>query len=133
LINATTGVLAFAGNTAVTSGPKTLEIDPTNSFLYVSTISGGAGGRLEAFSINSTTGALVPLLGSPLISPSATPPSSLRMDPTGKFLLSGHYAASGQSQVDVYSVASTGVPTLITDSPFNICTGILTMAMTKLY
>lgn len=131
-INPITGVLGTSFSRVVSSGPVTLERDPTNSFLYVVSTAGGGGGKLEVLSINQTTGILSATSVALLTSPSTAPPSTLRTDPTGKFLLSGHYLASGQSQVDVYSIETPGSPVLISGSPFNICTGILAMVLAKL-
>jgi 6-phosphogluconolactonase len=131
-LDASTGALGALVSTTVTSGPISLDIDPTSKYLYVATSNGGAGGKLEAYSIDSTSGSLTALAGSPFTSPAAAAPSMVKVEPSGNFVLVAHYRATGTSQMAVYGIAaSTGVPTSV-GSAYDICSNILAMAVARI-
>ena len=132
-IDSNTGAIGTLFSTTVTSGPVSLDVDPTSKYLYVATTSGGTGGQFEAFSIDDATGALTALTGSPFTSPAVAAPSQVKVDPGGNFVLASHYRSSGTSQMDVWQIsASTGIPTITTGSPFDICSNILAMAIARI-
>jgi 6-phosphogluconolactonase len=65
--------------------PNGLAVDPTGSFLYVAN---SGSGTVSAFTINSATGVLTPVAGSPFMaSGTASPatPTSVRVDPSAQF------------------------------------------------
>jgi 6-phosphogluconolactonase len=86
-------------------------------FVYVANVSSG---NISGYSINPTTGALTPIVGSPFpidtqASPQAASPLSLAVDPTGKFA----YSANFLDTVSGYTIDSTtGALTSIPGSPF---------------
>ena len=94
-------------------GPGGLAIDPAGKFLFATEISAGT---VAAFTINSATGALTAVQGSPF--PASTFPAQAAVDPTGKFLYVSNYndPAGG---VSAYTINSTsGALTAIAGSPF---------------
>src|SRR6185312_7870782 len=89
-INADGTLTKVAGSPwTVGIGPRFLDIDPTGRFAYVS--SAGTGGTgVYGFTINSTTGALTVMTGSPFAtgptgSATASEPQFITVDPSGKF------------------------------------------------
>jgi 6-phosphogluconolactonase (cycloisomerase 2 family) len=89
-------------------------VDPSGKFLYATTdtASGGSGtGLVVVFSIDSTTGALSPVAGSPF--PAGVSPTELVVAPSGQFL----YVSDSASGILAFSVAS-GTLTPIAGSPF---------------
>jgi 6-phosphogluconolactonase len=130
-LDSSTGAIGTLFSTTVTSGPVSLDVDPTSKYLFVATTNGGSGGKFEAFSIDDTTGALTALTGSPFSSPAAAAPSQVRVEPNGNFVLTSHYRTNGTSQMAVWQLAS-GVPTITSGSPFDICSNILAMAIARI-
>lgn len=94
-----------------------------SSFLYVantSTVNAGSTttGNISAFSVNSTTGVLTPVKGTPFAPTIGTGPSTLVIDPTGRFLFATTPGSSFSIWCfDINSV--NGVLTVANDSPFN--------------
>src|SRR5215470_7173721 len=89
-INPTTGALTqIAGSPFPTvgsfPGPSIMANDPAGKFLYVS-LSGtaNANNQVAAFTVNSSTGALTPIAGSPVTV--GRDPQGLAVTPDGKFL-----------------------------------------------
>ncbi|MCZ8154726.1 MAG: beta-propeller fold lactonase family protein [Leptospira sp.] len=105
-INSTSGVLAQiaglgAGYSTVDNSPDSLLVDPKNRFVYV----GNQSGSLAGFTIDSSTGGLTAMSGSPF----AGFTGALAMEPSGTYLYSG----TG-GNVRTFSVnSSTGVPAQI--------------------
>jgi YVTN family beta-propeller protein len=88
-INSSSGTLTeIAGSpfsietnpTGPETGPQSIIIDPSRRFAYVA----NSTDTLSAYSINSSTGALTLLSGSPFAT--GDNPSSVTVDPTGRFL-----------------------------------------------
>jgi 6-phosphogluconolactonase (cycloisomerase 2 family) len=91
-------------------GDAGMAISPNGRFLYLSSRS--TLGRIEAYTIASSTGGLSPVNGSPFGSPGS--PKELVLDPSGKFL----FVATG-SGVAAYAVdAASGALTAVAGSPF---------------
>jgi 6-phosphogluconolactonase (cycloisomerase 2 family) len=121
IIDATTGILtavpgspfSFSGQTVANSNPVGIVVDSTGQFVYVA-LAGGS--QVAAFSINSGTGALAPVPGSPF--PAGNKP--FLMATTGKFL----YVSNAQDgTVSGYGIDSTsGVLSPLTGSPYSIPT-----------
>jgi 6-phosphogluconolactonase len=89
-----------------------MSVDQTNQFLYVSTIGG-----ISAYTIDSTTGMLTAIAGSPFGSGVANP-WSITVTPNNKFL----YEADAKQAAVIYGYSidqSSGVLTAISGSPFN--------------
>ncbi len=119
-IDPTTGALTeIAGSPFATQsgfpGPGRLAIEPSGKFLYV-----GLGGTVNAnhfvaaFSIDSSTGALTPVSGSPFTTGDG--PFSIGLDQSGKYL---YTANSHDSSVSAFTIdSSTGALTAVSGSPF---------------
>jgi 6-phosphogluconolactonase len=112
-----TGVLTSLGAPyPVGAGPNWIAIDPTGKFLYVASLTGG---DFSGFTIDSTSGALTAMSGSPyavVVSANVTPLSGVAIDLTGKFL---YVSALNANKVYAYTINSTtGVPSPINSSPF---------------
>ncbi|MBA4108983.1 MAG: hypothetical protein C0487_05275 [Leptothrix sp. (in: Bacteria)] len=118
--NALTGGLAYKGFVSTPgSTPTGIAIDPNNKFAYTSNRSdntiraytiapgGGSQGLLTAISGGGAT-----------VSTPANPgPTSVATDPSGKFVYATLLAGGG---VAAYKInATTGVLTMVEDSPFN--------------
>jgi len=97
----------FAG-----SEPLSVAVDPSGRFTYVTNSTGGVSG----FMIDSSTGALTAIAGSPF--PSGLFPASVAVDPSGKFA----YVAdqfSAPNNISAYAIdPSTGVLSPVAGSPF---------------
>src|SRR5712692_8761354 len=95
-------LLAFAGQAFGQKKPK---------FAYVAN---DVSGNVSAYTINSSTGALSPVLGSPF--GAGTGPVSVAVDPSGKFV---YVAVEGSANVSAYSIDSTtGALSPVPGSPF---------------
>jgi hypothetical protein len=84
-IDSTTGALSPVTGSPFAAGdvPKSVAVDPSGKFAYVANVGGEAPGNVSAYTINSTTGALSPVLGSPFAA--GRIPFSVAADPSGKF------------------------------------------------
>jgi 6-phosphogluconolactonase len=116
-IDSTTGALTlvpgspflFAGQTVLNSRPFGIVVDSTGQFVYVTL---EATNQVAAFSIVSSTGALLPVPGSPF--PAGNTPFLFAT--TGKFL---YVSNALDGTVSGYSIDSTsGVLTALAGSPF---------------
>ena len=97
---------------ASASQPELLVMDPAGAFLYVMNISTGLG-NISVFSIDSGTGALSQVLGSPFSI--GLPPLNMRLTPSGDFLyvsVAGGVAGSNNGSVAAFSV-NGGALTLV--------------------
>ncbi|MCU7845625.1 MAG: lactonase family protein [Candidatus Thiodiazotropha sp. (ex Monitilora ramsayi)] len=90
-IAADTGALTSIGTIAAGSAPNDVAIDPSGRFVYVANV-GIASYNISAYSIDSTTGALTEIPGSPF--PAGSAPFSITVDPLGQFV----YVANQSSQ-----------------------------------
>jgi len=93
--------------------PNSVAADPSGRFLYEvnDPFNGTSSNELFAFTINSSTGALTPIQGSPFTSGADT--LSVSIDPTGKFL----YTADFGGSISEFSIdAVTGALTLVSQA-----------------
>jgi len=103
---------------------RALTIDPQGKYLYVSSYpesSTPAKSEVDAYSINSTDGALTPVPGSPYVEPNsaycANGAWDIAVHPSGNFLVLPNMCA----RVVVYRISrTTGTLTLIKGSPFPV-------------
>jgi 6-phosphogluconolactonase (cycloisomerase 2 family) len=86
----------------------------SNHFVYV-TEAAGAGGVVYAFAVNTSTGELTPVMGSPFSTGVAQPALGMAVDPAGKFL---YIAEQNTNQVAAFTIAADGTLTPIAGSPF---------------
>jgi 6-phosphogluconolactonase (cycloisomerase 2 family) len=105
--------------TGVGTPPGEIAIDPTGRFLYASTQIDDVvvpGHNVWAFKIDSSTGALALIAGSPFATLVNSQPVGLKVDPSGKFL---YVALSNSGSVAAFAIDSTtGSLTAVAGSPF---------------
>jgi len=105
------GVLTLAQVVQTGRDPVALAIDPGGSYLYTGNFSDNS---ISEFSIDSSSGQLSPLAGSP-IGITYTSPNSLFVEKSGKYL---YVANEGSTYVTSYSIGSDGGLSLLATSPF---------------
>jgi len=111
--NGDKGTLSLAGPiTQPGASPYGLAISPNGSFLYTGNF---GDNTISEFTIDSSSGLLAPIPGSP-IGETYTGPVSIVIDPSGKYL----YVANQQSSGNVagYTIGSNGALSLLTSSPY---------------
>jgi 6-phosphogluconolactonase (cycloisomerase 2 family) len=116
-IDASTGALRrLAGSPFVTGTPSfdkfaSISFDPSGKFAYVAN---GTMDNIAAYSVDTTTGALTAIAGSPFAAGGG--PVSTAVDPSGRFVYAANYRSY---EVSAYSIdAVTGALTEIAGSPF---------------
>jgi 6-phosphogluconolactonase (cycloisomerase 2 family) len=116
-IDATSGVLtAMAGSpVAADANPQSVIIEPTGRFAYVPNIGANFGnGDLSAYTINSNSGVLTAIPGSPFAS--GLIPQFITVHPNGKFAYVTNFTSNN---VWAYIIdANTGALTAVAGSPF---------------
>lgn len=113
VLTANAGTLSLAGPlTQPGASPYGLAISPNGNYLYTANF---GDNTISEFTIDSTSGLLSPIAGSP-IGETFTGPVSLVIDPSGTYL----YVANQQSSGNVagYTISSTGALSLLTSSPY---------------
>jgi DNA-binding beta-propeller fold protein YncE len=120
-INPSTGALtAIAGSPfAAGIGAISVAVDPSGMFAYVANAQViGQNGNVSAYTIDSSTGALTAIAGSPFAAGQG--PQSVAVDPSGKFA----YVANFGGGVSGYTIGpTTGALTPIAGSPFGAGNG----------
>jgi YVTN family beta-propeller protein len=124
-INPTTGALASLGSPVSTDGfgvyPGTITVDPFGKFAYVINegdpwgYEDGANGSVAMYTLDATTGALTytgsingtGLINSPNNCPGLCNPSSMVVDPSGKFAYVVTGAAGGPYDLAMYTLDAT--------------------------
>jgi len=121
-IDSTSGILTpIPGGFSAVSGERPLEwivIDPTGRFLYGSSIADSPvpGHNIWGFTIDSGSGALTAMAGSPFATSQNSQPFVMCVDPTGKFL---YVALSNAGSIAAFTIdSSTGALTPVSNSPF---------------
>lgn len=89
--------------------PFWLLVDPSGKFLYAADHSDPSGGEISVFAIDSTTGALTELSGSPFTFQVNSEPWGMAMSGNGQFLFTALWNAGSVEALSVNS--STGVVT----------------------
>jgi 6-phosphogluconolactonase (cycloisomerase 2 family) len=129
-INATTGVPTPVGSPyACPTGysPQWITVDPLDRFVYVVNNDSGLG-SISAYTLDSETGALTPVAGSPFAT--GFGPASMVIDPTGKFAYVNNEDDSPGGDVSGYTIdAATGALTAMAGSPFLSGSGALSIAL----
>ncbi len=136
-INSTTGALSPVTGSPFAAGsfPFSVAVDPTGKFAYVANACGvtcTVSGNVSAYTIDSTTGALSPVPGSPFAAGSF--PISVAVDPSGKFAYvtnqCGNVFCSVSGSVSAYTIDSTtGALSPVPGSPFAAGTFPLSVAI----
>jgi 6-phosphogluconolactonase (cycloisomerase 2 family) len=129
-INATTGVPTPVGSPyACPTGyiPQWITVDPLDRFVYVVNNDSGFG-SISAYTLDSDTGALTPVAGSPFAT--GFGPASMVIDPTGKFAYVNNEDDAPGGDVSGYTIdAATGALTAMAGSPFLSRSGALSIAL----
>ena len=121
-INSSTGALSAVAGSPVASGqvPTSVTVDPSGRFAYVANTANNncpatcSDSNVSAYSINSSTGALSAVTGSPFAA--GRVPSSVTVDPLGRFAYVTNFA---DATVSAYSInSSTGALNAVAGSPF---------------
>jgi 6-phosphogluconolactonase (cycloisomerase 2 family) len=112
-LDATGAPTEVTPRTVVGTSPSLMEMDPGGAFLYVA--SSGSNGSISAFSIDSSSGALTVVAGSPFSI--GIFPLNMKLSPSGGFLyVTG--ATSGTTGVIEAFAVTAGVLTVLNTSPF---------------
>ena len=126
-INGSTGALrAIAGSPfAAGNTPDSVTVDPSGRFAYVANYDPSSSlGNVSAYTINSSTGALRPVAGSPFAA--GRLPISVTVDPSGRFVYVANYYGDN---VSAYTInRSTGALKAVAGSPF--ASGFLPQSVT---
>ena len=111
------------------AGASGLAVDATERFLYVANAAASnpapyqsTTGNISGFNIDSATGVLSPILGSPFTSTQGAGPTALTVDPNGRFV----YAATTGSSYSIwcFTITSTnGQLVAAASSPFSLAAG----------
>jgi len=127
-IDSNTGALTpIPGSPFAATGitPVWVAVDPSGKFAYVANYCGVgpcSQGTVSAYTINTTTGALTPVPGSPLAA--GTAPNTVAVDPSGKFVYvtnecAVNFCASGIGSVSAYAInGASGALSPVSGSPF---------------
>jgi len=115
-LDSATGKLSAAGTTSHTgSDPSSLTLDPSGKFVYVANT---ADATISAFTLDSTSGALSVVTGSPFPSGgngTINGPLGIAADAAGKYI----YVCNASNDISVFTFNSqTGVLTALAGSPF---------------
>ena len=97
---------------------NSLTVDPTGTFLYISTT---GGGTILAYRIG-VNGTLTAVPGSPFTLQGVRSYEST-IDPSGKFLYAAGFGGSSGA-IAAYSIGSNGALTIVPGSPFQASTGV---------
>ena len=119
-INSSTGALRAVAGSPFSAGdyPYSVTVDPSGRFAYVTnsncpSIFRCPPSNVSAYTINSSTGALSAIAGSPFAA--GKNPISVTVDPSGRFA----YVANDGNSVSAYTInSSTGALRAVAGSPF---------------
>jgi 6-phosphogluconolactonase (cycloisomerase 2 family) len=87
----------------------------STNFVYV-TEAEGTGGLVYAYEVNTSTGDLMPVTGSPFNTGISEPAQGMAVDPAGKFL---YITEPNVNQVAAYVIGANGALTAVAGSPFD--------------
>jgi 6-phosphogluconolactonase (cycloisomerase 2 family) len=128
------GALTLVGSPVTTGvSPHTAIMDWQGRFLYVTHASayccGSANDTIDAYAINSDTGALTPVPGSPFASGGLTPRGGM-VDYSGKFLIVANRGNDGPDfgNIAVFTIGGNGALTPVAGSPFPSTNGPFNIA-----
>jgi 6-phosphogluconolactonase (cycloisomerase 2 family) len=123
IIDSSTGILTMVATENFTS-PLLLSVitSPFADLVYVSGT--GNGNQIFAANVNTATGALLPVAGSPFLIGGQS--VAMAIDPTGQFL---YTANSSTNQIEGFAIATNGALSPIGGSPFADATGPVDIAI----
>lgn len=120
VMDPTSGALTANGTIATGLSPFSIAVDPTGRFVYTSNFAGSCSspGSISMYAINQSTGQLISL--GPDI-PAGIEPTSIFVDPTGRFVYTandGGACGPADDTLSMYTInQSTGVLTHLTAMP----------------
>jgi 6-phosphogluconolactonase len=117
-IDATTGGLTSIPGSPFPAGdqPEQVVLTPSGQFLYVSDDPGAGVGGIWGFTVNSSTGALTTIAGSPFPTINGEGPDGLVVHPSGKFL---YTAVTFADSIEGFTIdQTTGAIAEMQGSPF---------------
>ena len=129
-INSTTGAVSFTAGSQVAAGiaPIGIDVDAIDNFLYVANEGDSNGppvvsGSIFAYRINATTGALMPIAGSPFAT-AGSYPSQIAVDRSCRFLYATNNNVGSPGLAADYLLGFSidplaGTLTAVPGSPFN--------------
>ena len=118
-IDGTTGELIAASSNPYSEAEGSMAVDPSGKCLYIAPIATTAGNYIDAYQIDQRTGTLTPVPGSPFPGDQASFPTSIVIDPLGRFVYVTNVGSPAFSSVSAYKlVGSTGALSQIKGSPF---------------
>jgi 6-phosphogluconolactonase (cycloisomerase 2 family) len=114
-VNAATGALTSIGTIATGNSPYAVAVDPSSRFVYAVAINTNA---VYGYTIDSTTGALKAMAGSPFTT-AIEAPDYVTVDPTGRFAMVAEGCCANTAGISVYTInPSTGELNAVPGSPF---------------
>jgi 6-phosphogluconolactonase (cycloisomerase 2 family) len=132
-VNLKTGQLRSNGYVLAGSSVGPATVDPSGKFLFAA--GGGtlvSGGTISAYTINTSTGQLTLVTGSPWATEGGEA-AQVTVDPSGKFLYvlnEGNFIESAAGSVSAFTIdGGTGALTPVTGSPFTTGVGAASMAI----
>ena len=119
LRNSSTGTLTLSSATVIQdpNHPIDLIVDPSSKFLYAADHSDPNGSEISVFSIDSTTGGLTPVAGSPFSFQSNSEPWGMALSITGQYLYTALWNSSSVAALSVNT--SSGAIAPVANSPFS--------------
>lgn len=110
-IDSGTGTITFLGTTSAPNGAYGVEVDPTNTWLYVA---GANANKIAAYEINHSDGSLTEIAGSPFNAGSTVVGVTVSKD--SKCLISSNWTGAANAKVTSFSINSTtGALTKVAD------------------
>jgi len=126
-VDSVTGLLtAVAGGpVAAVSNTWGITVDPTGNFLYAGSGGGVSNRGISAYAINSLTGALTPIAGSPFAAGYGN--YSITSTPNGQFI---YVVNNSDSTISGYALnGTTGALTPLAGSPFAAAAGVYALTI----
>ncbi|HBE76544.1 MAG TPA: hypothetical protein DDW65_01995 [Firmicutes bacterium] len=126
-INTTTGALSpiLGSPFPAGAGPISVTVDPNGKYLYVANSGDGINpGEISAYTIDSTTGALALISGSPFSA--GIYPFLVVADPLGRYVYAANLLGNN---ISAYTINSGGVLAPVTGSPFSAGTKPVSVAV----
>jgi 6-phosphogluconolactonase len=114
-VDSTSGIVTATPSPATGPALPGGIIATSTNFIYVSD-AGGTDDAVYGYSVNTSTGALSPISGSPFTNGLTAPPQGLASDPAGKFL---YVTQANNNQIAAFTLGSDGALTPVSGSPYD--------------
>jgi 6-phosphogluconolactonase (cycloisomerase 2 family) len=117
-IDATTGALTPIQSFQAEIQPRSVAVDPSGRFAYVTNLGGPLGSNISAYTVSATTGALTQIVCPPVAGctgdnfAAGAGATSVTVDPTGRFaFVANSIAGPGGNSVATHPIAADGTLT----------------------